>query len=192
MIATEKKVRKALSLIKITYIIAILAILSIGSYSLIKNMFPKKYSTYVDYFANKYKLDKYLVYSVIKVESNFKETAISNKGAVGLMQIMPETGTWISQKMGMVGYTDDMLVDTETNIKMGSFYLSDLSEEFHGDINLMIAAYNGGRGNVKNWLSDPKYSDDGRNLKSIPFDETSNYLVKIKFTYKIYKFLYDR
>ncbi len=192
MIATKKKVKRVLWLKKIIYVVMACIIASIASYSMLKSMFPKKYSTYVDYFAMKYNLDKHLVYSVIKVESNFKEVAISNKGAVGLMQIMPETGTWISQKMGLIGYTDDMLVDTETNIKMGCFYLSDLSEEFHGDVNLMLAAYNGGRGNVKNWLSNPEYSDDGRNLSNIPFKETSNYLTKINITYKIYRFLYDR
>ena len=190
MIATKKKGKKVSWLRKITYIIIALGIVSIISYSYIKKVFPIKYSNYVDYFALEYNLDKYLIYSIIKVESNFNEVAISNKGAVGLMQIMPETGEWISQKMGMLYYTEDMLVDTETNIKLGCFYLSDLAEEFHGDINLILAAYNGGRGNVKNWLSDPKYSSDGRNLSNIPFKETSDYLIKVKMAYNVYKFLY--
>ena len=190
MIVTKKKEKKVSWLKRITYIIIALGIILIASYAYLKNAFPIKYSNYVDYFSLEYDLDKYLVYSIIKIESNFNEVAISNKGAVGLMQIMPETGEWISQKMGMLYYTEDMLVDTETNIKMGCFYLNDLAEEFHEDINLMLAAYNGGRGNVKNWLGNPEYSDDGRNLSNIPFKETSDYLIKVKMSYRIYKFLY--
>lgn len=190
MIAAEKNIKKASWIRKATYVIITISIISIASYSFLKNVFPKKYSSYVDYFSLEYDLDKYLVYSIIKVESGFKEIAISNKGAVGLMQIMPETGEWIAQKMGIDYYTEDMLVDTEVNIKMGCFYLNDLSEEFHGDTDLILAAYNGGRGNVKSWLSDPQYSDDGRSLTNIPFKETRNYLIKVKTIYNIYKFLY--
>ncbi len=190
MIVTQKK-RTVSKKIKVFvfFIITIIIIFYI-SLSFVKTIFPKKYSTYVEYFSMENNIDKYLVYSVIKVESGFRETVVSNKGAVGLMQIMPDTGKWISEKMGMANYDENMLKSAETNIKLGCWYLDDLSKEFNGDLNLALAAYNGGRGNVKSWLSDPEYSEDGKSLFKIPFKETSNYLTKIKYTYKIYKFLY--
>ena len=73
---------------------------------------------------------------------------------------------------------------------MGCWYLSDLKKEFNGNMDLVLAAYNGGRGNVEKWLKDSNTSPDGQNLKNIPFKETDKYVKKVNTNYNIYKYLY--
>lgn len=131
-----------------------------------------------------------MVAAVIKTESNFKPDAKSNKDAYGLMQITPSTAQWAAKEMGIQDYEENMLLDPEFNIKMGCWYIDNLKKEFNGDINLVLAAYNGGRGNVQKWLSSSDHSKDGKNLYYIPFKETDEYIKKVKVNYNIYKFLY--
>ncbi|EPS47163.1 transglycosylase SLT domain-containing protein [Clostridium botulinum CFSAN002367] len=106
------------------------------------------------------------------------------------MQITPETGEWVAEKMGMKDFNIDDLKDPETNIKMGCWYLNNLKEEFDGNMDLVLAAYNGGRGNVQKWLKDSEHSKDGESLHYIPFKETDKYVKKVKAIYNIYRFLY--
>lgn len=149
---------------------------------------PVNHVESIEKYAQEYDVDPLLVLSVIKVESNFNSDAVSHMNAKGLMQIIPETGKWIAQKLG-VQYSDDMLHDSETNIKMGTYYLSYLLQHF-GNRDLAIAAYNGGIGNVKQWLLDKRYSDDQKILKDIPLDETRNYVKKVNSNYDIYRIFY--
>lgn len=154
-------------------------------------MFPVNYEPYVYYYSVEYDLDPMMVFSVIRVESNFKHEAKSNKSATGLMQIMPETGEWIAEQMGMKDFNKEDLNNPEVSIMMGCWYLNNLKQEF-GDMDLVLAAYNAGRGNVNNWLKDYQYSDDGIELKEIPFKETREYVVKVNLSYMIYKYLYTK
>lgn len=149
-----------------------------------------KYSDYISKYANKYNVDPYLVAAVIKTESNFDEDAISNKNAYGLMQITPETAKWAAKKMDLNDFNAYMLMSPEFNIKMGCWYINDLNSEFNGNIEVILAAYNGGRGNVKKWLSQKEHSSDGKSLHYIPFKETNKYVKKVKINYSIYKYLY--
>lgn len=157
-----------------------------------KSVFPIKYKNYIVKYSKEYNLDPYLVAAIIKTESNFKEDAKSNKDAQGLMQLTPDTAEWIGNKMSMDYFTLDELKNPEINIKMGCWYLNDLRQEFNGNMDLVLAAYNGGRGNVKKWLKQKEHSKDGENLHYIPFKETDKYVKKVKVRYNIYKFLYKR
>ena len=146
-----------------------------------------RYSDTVTMYSFKYNVDANLILAVIKAESNYNENALSNKGAIGLMQIMPSTGEYISLKLNE-NFNENMLFSTETNIKYGTYYLSYLINKFNS-IDLVIAAYNAGEGNVLYWLS--KYSVDGEKLDKIPFKETENYLSKVKKYYSDYKKFYN-
>lgn len=134
-------------------------------------------------------LDPFLVAAVIKVESNFQATAKSHAGARGLMQIMPETGAWISQRQGEV-FSEEGLDDPKQNIAMGTYFLRYLKDEF-GTWPLALAAYNGGPTNVKGWLENPEYSKDGKTLDHIPFKETREYVTKVLDYEKTYRKLYQ-
>ncbi len=155
-----------------------------------RRMFPLKYEGLILQYAREYRLDPYLVCAVIWVESKFNEAATSHKGARGLMQVIPSTGQWAAEKLGIEGYSDDSLYDPAVNIRIGCWYLDRLRNHFQGNMDLALAAYNGGSGNVERWLQDPRYSKDGKGLDNIPFKETRDFVARVWSAYDKYKRLY--
>ncbi len=174
--------------------IIILLLISFSTYFLsikiLKIIYPFKYQETIIKYSNEYNLDPVLVTSIIWVESKFDTKAISSKGAKGLMQIASITGNWASRELKIEDYTESLLYEPDINIKIGCWYLDRLRKEFRNNIYLVLAAYNGGSGNVTKWLQDIRYSDDGNTLKEIPFVETKNYIERVNRSYKMYKFLY--
>lgn len=112
--------------------------------------------------AEKYDVDPALVAAVIEQESRFKPRARSHVGARGLMQLMPRTGRWM-------GARD--LYDPEQNVDAGVKYIKYLEKRFQGNRKLVVAAYNGGEGNVKRYRGVP------------PFRETRTYVKKVMQNY---------
>lgn len=162
-----------------------------------KKMFPMEYKELVIKYAKENELDPLLVFSVIKAESNFDPQATSHKNARGLMQIIDNTGIWAAEKMGIEEFRAEYLYDPEVNIKIGCWYLKSLKNEmyrYNGEMNndLVLAAYNGGIGNVQKWLKDKEYSSSGKVLDKIPFRETDNYVRRVNNYRKIYKKLYQK
>jgi soluble lytic murein transglycosylase len=155
-----------------------------------RRMYPLKYEGLILQYASEYRLDPYLVCAVIWVESKFNEAATSHKGARGLMQVIPSTGRWAAERLGIEGYSDDSLYDPAVNIQIGCWYLDKLRKQFNGSIDLALAAYNGGSGNVERWLQDPRYSKDGKGLDNIPFKETRDFVARVWSAYDKYKQLY--
>lgn len=155
-----------------------------------RRMYPLKYEELILRYASEYRLDPYLVCAVIWVESKFNEAATSHKGARGLMQVIPSTGRWAAEKLGIEGYSDDSLYDPAVNIRIGCWYLDRLRNHFKGNLDLALAAYNGGSGNVEKWLEDPRYNKDGEGLDDIPFKETRDFVARVWSAYDKYKQLY--
>lgn len=181
-----KKIKKL-----VLSIIVVFLIVTIGLVFL-TTKYPIGYKGLIVKYSNEYDLDPYLIASIINIESKYDKDAISNKEAKGLMQIGPQTGKWGSEVLEIKGYNEELLYDPETNIKIGTWYIRTLFKEFNGDLDLVLAAYNAGSGNVKKWLNDEKYCVDGENLYIIPFKETDDYLVKVKANYKIYSTVYKK
>lgn len=154
-------------------------------------VYPVEYKGYIEKYSEKYDIDPYLILAMIKVESNFNPQAVSPRNARGLMQVSDSTGKWASGKMKLENYGSDSLMDPETNISVGCWYLAYLGRVYDKKRSLMLAAYNAGTGNVSTWLKDSRFSPDGRNLVSIPFKETRNYLKKVDKCYNIYIRLYE-
>ena len=130
-----------------------------------------------------------MICSIIKTESNFNIEAKSNKNAIGLMQIMETTAKETATKLE-IDPNNINLYDTETNIKIGVKYFSEILKKYDGNYNLAIIAYNAGIGNVDNWIKEGIINEDGTNLENIPFRETNNYIRKVLRNYEIYKKLY--
>lgn len=151
---------------------------------------PLKYTDAIEYYAAENNIDKYLAYAVIKTESGFNASAVSNVGARGLMQIMEETFDWIKYKLDDDTTTYDDMFNPEINIRYGCYLLGYLYEEF-GNIEAAMAAYHAGRGKVNEWLSDSRYSTDGIHLVDIPISDTAHYVNKIKKAMDTYIKLYD-
>ena len=159
--------------------------------SAISIFYPLEYMDYIENYSKEYEVDSILIAAIINVESKYKKDAISSKDARGLMQIGPTTGEWASEELRIENYNPNMLFIPEINIRIGSWYLSKLENEFGDNLDLILAAYNAGSGNVQKWRLDPSYSKDGITLENIPFKETADYLVKVKFNLKIYNLIYN-
>ena len=177
------------STIAIYLIVTLLLFAIAGGYTFITLRFPMKYQSTIAKWANEYGLDPYYVSSIIWTESKFKAQSVSSAGAVGLMQILPETGQWIAEKLKISDFEADMLLETDVNIRMGSWYLSFLEERFSNQ-DTRSAAYNAGQTKVAEWLKDSSYSEDGKTLKAIPYQETENYVKRVNQAYVVYKMLY--
>ncbi len=158
-----------------------------------KGTHPDNYSEYVEKYASEYNIPEYVVYAVIKVESDFDADAESSAGARGLMQIMPETFEWLTgdEHLGENLHKRE-LFDAEVNIRYGTYYLNYLYQKFDRNWNTAFAAYNGGEGNVAKWLDNPLYSDGNGNLTDIPFAETEKYVTKVNREIATYKKLYQK
>ena len=156
----------------------------------IKKIYPLKYSECVEKYSEEYNIDKYLVYSIIKAESNFDENAESKRGAQGLMQLMPSTAEEIAEKLEINLNEEKDIFDPDTNIKIGTKCLNILIKKY-SNINLALAAYNAGSGNVDKWINEGTLKGDGSDIENIPYLETNNYVRKILRDYEIYKDLYN-
>ncbi len=150
---------------------------------------PLKYSEFVEKYAAEYEIPETLLYAMIKCESSFDPKAKSSAGAVGLMQLMPRTFEDMARRQGEE-FDKNMMSDAETNIRYGAYYLHYLYNIFR-DWNLVLAAYNGGMGNVKKWMQSSEFYD-GTKLIKYPkgYSETENYVKKVNETKKLYEKLY--
>ena len=167
----------------------ILILISIAAVTINKQMtkilYKKEYSEYVSKYAEEYGVKKELIYAIIKAESNFNPNAVSNKDAKGLMQLMDSTAEEIAQKAGIT-LTEENILEPDTNINLGTKYISSLLEKYKC-IEIALAAYNAGSGNVDKWIKNGVIKSDGSDIENIPYKETNIYVRKIMRDYKIYK-----
>jgi len=167
------------------FIVIALTLSGISFYYYIDNYVNKvvykiEYENNIRLYSSQYNVDTYLIMAIIKAESGYKPDAVSPVGAVGLMQIMPGTGKEIADKLKIQNYNDDMLKDPDTNIKFGCWYINWLNKEMNYNEKSVLASYNGGIGNVKQWLKNTSYSSDGVNITEIPYKETKIYVEKVQ------------
>ena len=156
----------------------------------LQSLYPQRYDDFVETYTAEHGLEKSFVYAVIKCESGFDPQAVSNVGARGLMQLMPETFRWLCSKTGEE-CTEDDLFDPAINVRYGCYLLHILLSEFAGEQSTAVAAYHAGIGNVGKWLQDERYSADGKTLRTIPFGTTERYVKRVKKVQRIYAALYD-
>lgn len=147
--------------------------------------YPQKYSEFVEVYSESYHIPENAVYAVIKTESGFDSGAVSDKGAVGLMQLMPETFHWLGKDILGENLADGMMYDPETNIRYGCCLLSRLYNRY-GSWDIAFAAYNAGSTRVDGWLNDKG------ELESIPIEETKNYVKRAMSAFEKYNQLYGK
>ena len=139
--------------------------------------YPLRYSEFVRVHARRHDLDPALVAAVIYQESRWRAHAKSSSGAIGLMQLTPETARGIAIRThGSAFHTKD-LYNPEINIRYGAWYLDNLFKKY-GNERLVLAAYNAGQGNVDKWRS---------NGQPIQFAETRAYVEKVEDVKQIYR-----
>ena len=154
-------------------------------------LFAIDYTEEIAAAAAAYGLDPLLVAAVVKVESGFNERARSPKGALGLMQVMPETGAWVARQLSWPEFHPDMLYDPERNLTIGTWYLRHLANTFDGNLVVALAAYNAGQTWVQQWLAEQRWDGREETLADIPFGETRRYVRRVLDTMDTYIWLYD-
>ena len=117
-----------------------------------------------------------LLEAVILTESKFDEKAVSHVGAVGMMQLMPDTAHWISEESGL---PSDNLASPDQNIPLGAWYLNYLLKKYHNNEVFALAAYNAGRGNVDEWIEKNKWPEGFTDMEKIPFPETREFVKSV-------------
>ena len=139
--------------------------------------YPLEYEHIVSAHARNYDLDPALLAAVIYAESRFDPDVESSAGAVGLMQLLPETAKGIALRTGGERFVVSDLRDPEINVRYGSWYLDYLRVRYHGDMHLALAAYHAGQGNVDEWLAQGG---------GIAFPETQEYVDEVERVKRVY------
>jgi len=156
----------------------------------LKKIYKLEYSEYVYKYAEENDIDPYLIFSIIKAESNFERNIESSSGAIGLMQLMEATAIEMANEIGEDVVVKEALYNPEINIKIGTKYYAYLIKRYNDNKDLALAAYNAGMGNVDKWIKEGTIKEDGSDLENIPYKETNNYVRKIVRNYRIYQNLY--
>ena len=144
--------------------------------------YPLRYSTIVRAHAHNYDLNPALLAAVIDEESKFRADAKSSAGAVGLMQLLPDTAKGIAIHTGGSKFVTSDLYNPEINVRYGAWYLHHLMQKY-SDERLALAAYNAGQQNVDSWRAEGK---------DIQFPETRAYVDKVERLKGIYRRTYAR
>ena len=155
---------------------------------LVRFVYPKFYAALVEKEAKKYHIDPLLVYAVIREESRFGKYVLSPSYAIGLMQIIPSTGRWIASKLEIEEFDEIMLFNPIINIELGTWYLNYLNKLFSGNIDAILASYNGGPGNGRKWFKDIEGKDRIEIIEgNIGYSESKEYVKKCLSSYYTYK-----
>ena len=144
--------------------------------------YPLEYEHIVSAHARNYDLDPALLAAVIYAESRFDPEVKSSAGAVGLMQLLPETAKGIALRTGGDRFVVSDLLDPEINVRYGSWYLNHLRSRYEGSIRLALAAYHAGSGNVDAWLAEGS---------GIAFPETQDYVDEVDRVTQVYAKAYS-
>lgn len=170
----------------ITFLIISIRVLNIDR-RVLMILYPNKYSSLVEEYSKQYRVDKDIIFAIIKNESNFENEISSNKGAKGLMQLMEATAKEVADIL-QLEYIN--LSDAEINIQLGTKYFSMLYQKYN-NTELALAAYNAGSGNVDRWIEKGIISANGENIENIPYKETNMYVRKVMQSVQIYELLYE-
>ncbi len=149
---------------------------------------PRDFAEYVSKYGAEYGVPEYILYAVIKTESDFESNKLSEKGEVGLMQISPETFAWLTT-LTKEELDPGILYDPETNIRYGAYMLSYLYTEY-SRWNTVFAILDAGQATVDGWMGDRALVDGLGNLTEIPDSGTEAYVAQINETMEVYRTLY--
>ena len=155
-----------------------------------KWMYPIQFKHEIKQAAERFQVDPILIVAIIRTESGFQSDRVSHKGAVGLMQLMPDTAEWVIEQAGFQEVSREHLDVPQVNIDIGTWYLRFLLNMFRGDQVLAIAAYNAGPGTVNQWLREQKWDGTLDSSDDIPYGETRHYVQRVMYYKERYQRIY--
>ena len=157
---------------------------------LLKIVYPFPYRNLIVREARARQVDPYFMAALIRQESAFNPKATSSAGAMGLMQVMPATARALAKPLGIRRFKTSMLHNPETNVKIGTRFLSDMIRTWNGRPDYVLAAYNAGPSRMARWRRFPEARDRDLFMERIPFDETRDYVRVVQLNARIYGMLY--
>jgi len=152
------------------------------------SLYPFPYLEIIESWSQQRQLNPLLVTALIRQESRFESKIRSVAGAVGLMQVMPGTGKWVAEKIGIKQFNTE---NPNDNVKLGTWFLDFTHKEYNNNSMLAVASYNAGPGNVSKWLKQKGSIDPDEFVEEIPFDETKGYVRQVFGNYWNYLRLYN-
>lgn len=182
-----KSIFKILELIVIGIVMAIIISFSIVAYQTSRQKIA--YQDEIKKYSEKYNMDPLLIASIIKVESDYDNGAHSNQNANGLMQLLDASAKHSAELIGEE-YYPDKLKDVDYNLNLGVGYFNYLYK-YYNNVDLALAAYNGGIGNVDKWINEKKIDKHDPDPTKIPVEETRQYVIKINSNYDLMKVFYE-
>lgn len=155
-------------------------------------LYPIYYKDQIREHAVHYEVDPFLVASIIRVETNYKPGKESKRGALGIMQLMPDTANWAMEMAKLPSLTmESVKHEANANIQLGTWYIKKLHDEMDGNPIAAIAAYNAGPGNVRSWIKKGLWDGTYENVKNIPVGETRHYVQRVIYYYNQYTDVYE-
>ena len=152
--------------------------------------FPLPYRGSLLRYSSEHSLDPYLVAALIRQESEFNPRAISSSKALGLTQVVPSTGKYLSRRAGVPRFRTTLLFQPDTNLRIGTYYLRTLLDNLHGSSEAALASYNAGESRAQLWLSWHTYREPAEFVESIPFSQTRDYVEIVLHNADVYRRLY--
>jgi len=151
-------------------------------------LYPFPFLEIIEQWAEKRQLNPLLVTALIRQESRFMPSIESVAGAKGLMQVMPDTGEWIANKINLKNYK---LTNPDNNVELGTWYLDYTHREYNNHSLLAVASYNAGPAAVADWVQRFGLNDPDEFIEKIPFGETKGYVKTVFANYWNYLRLYN-
>lgn len=178
--------RSRLIRLAVLFLCLVLVIVFLNSTLIGKWMYPIQHRDTIEAAGQEFQVDPLLIAAVIRVESKFKEQNVSNAGAIGLMQLMPDTAQWIAGQSGIPYNNPADLAEVNLNIRLGSWYLAYLEKRFGGSRAAAVAAYNAGPNRVDNWISTKQWDGSFEKSDNIPVGETRHFVQRVFFNLNMY------
>jgi peptidoglycan lytic transglycosylase len=190
--------RRALVRRRLTAIVAVVALTAGGlllawpklHHAVREITLPLRHEDIIRQQAHDKGLDPALIAAVIYAESHFRDGQKSSAGALGLMQLTPETARYIARKSGGTAFVVDDLATPQVNIAYGAYYLRYLLRRYDDNETLALAAYNAGEGNVDRWITAARQREGDLTITAIPYAETRSYVTRVQDAEREYKRTY--
>jgi soluble lytic murein transglycosylase len=176
-------------LLGVVVIVAVVLVAPLARKAVKEFGLPLQYQGVIRQEAAQKRLDPALIAAVIYAETEF-DPRTSSAGALGLMQILPQTAEFLAHRSGATSFSTADLASPQVNIAYGSYYLRYLLDEYGGNRVLALAAYNGGEANVDHWVAAARARGQRFTTEDIPFPETRAYVERVLKAQRDYRRTY--
>lgn len=176
-----------LRLLGVFLFLFLLGLLAVGSQAFWDALSPITHKRQLYALAGEYKVDPLLLASIVKTESGFNPYADSKQGAMGLMQLLPDTAAQLAVELQIDYQEPEDLYRDDINLRLGAYYFSKLLKQNDGNIVMALAAYNAGPAKLKSWNLNPYGREQSELIDMIPVPETQLYVRRVIQNYRFFK-----